>query len=145
MQSPQSQLTPAAAAAAAAAAAPQQRRSVTCHAAGRGRGSSAASKPRKGFGARKRAPKGSAALEPWEEGLFSPYRIYYKPGFNPPRYWGPIELQQQPAAQGVLCVAVSRVLVRVPCSSVRVRWSGQQQGAGMAADSQWRVMGAGKE
>lgn len=45
---------------------------------------------RKGFG----ASKATQQQEPWEQDLIPSYRVYYKPGFKPSRYNGPIDLKK---------------------------------------------------
>lgn len=46
---------------------------------------------RKGFA----KPDARALAEPWEADLPPYYRVYYKPGFKPPRFVGQIELKKQ--------------------------------------------------
>jgi len=46
---------------------------------------------RKGFA----KPDARAMVEPWEAELPACYHVYYKSGFKPPRFTGPIELQKR--------------------------------------------------
>lgn len=83
---------PASAAAAAPRAAPGRRAAldVACkQGAGRRAGGKGRASTKKGFA--KPSPK--VLAEPWEAELPPYYRAYYKAGFKPPRFTGPIELE----------------------------------------------------
>lgn len=47
------------------------------------------SAPRRGFG--KNKGFGGKPLADWEAQLLPPYRVYYKQGYSPPRFQGPLQ------------------------------------------------------
>ena len=59
---------------------------------------------RKGFG----QPDARALSEPWEARLPPPYRAYYRAGFKPKRFVGPIELKKAAGAESALLHSFSR-------------------------------------
>lgn len=72
---------------------------VTCRQAASkaasGRKQSSGKGRKAGFG----QPDPRQQQEPWEKDLIPQYRIYYKPGYKPTRFRGPIDFRRTPCEQ----------------------------------------------